>query len=218
MKSVLKQFVMSCLGRSSLAEEVAGEKGADYYDRTFLEDANWSGHYTGSVDYYIWTVIVDRVRRARPRSVLEIGCGSGQLAHAVYDSGVVDSYCGFDFAPARLAQARRNVPAYRFEVANAFDTDLYETVDYDLVITTEFLEHVEHDLAVIRRIRGGARILGLVPNFPYVSHVRHFKSADEVTERYGPFFKDFTVDAIPMKVPGSVSFLFEGIRAVDVVC
>ena len=211
MKSVLKQWVRSCLQRI-IPEERPGEKGPDYYDRTFLEDANWSGHYTASIDYYIWTVIVDRVRRARPRSVLEIGCGSGQLAHAVYDSGVVERYCAFDFAPARLTQARRNVPSYRFEVANAFETDLFDTVDYDLVITTEFLEHVEQDLAVLRRIREGTRVIAIVPNFPYVSHVRHFKSVEEVAERYGDFFKGFTVDAIPMKVPGSVAFLFEGLR------
>ena len=210
LRSQIKGWIKKQLGYPQ--PEAPGEKGPDFYDRTFLEDANWRGHYSQSVDYYIWTVIVDRVRRLKPRSVLEIGCGSGQLAHAIHDSGTVRSYVGFDFAQARLNQARINVPEYRFEVADAFKTDLYETVDYDLVICTEFLEHVEHDLAVIERIRRGSRIIGLVPNFPWVSHVRYFKSANEVAERYGPYFSDFNVGEIPMKVRGSVAFLFEGVR------
>jgi len=210
LRSQIKGWIKTQLGYPQ--PEPPGEKGPDFYDRTFFEDANWRGHYTQSVDYYIWTVIVDRVRRRKPRSILEIGCGSGQLAHAIYDSGIVRSYVGFDFAAARLNQARVNVPDYRFEVADAFQTDLYDTVDYDLVICTEFLEHVERDLTVIERIRRGSRIIGLVPNFAWVSHVRYFKSTDEVAERYGPYFSDFNVDEIPMKVRGSVAFVFEGVR------
>jgi 2-polyprenyl-3-methyl-5-hydroxy-6-metoxy-1,4-benzoquinol methylase len=212
MIAAVKRLVKWCLGRTDVPAEPAGEKAAEYYDRTFHEDANWSAHYTASVDYYIWTVIVDRVRRAGSRGVLEIGCGSGQLAHAIHDTGAVERYCGFDFSSARIEQARRNVPSFSFELANAFETDLYERATYDLVIVTEFLEHVEDDLTVIQRIRPDARVIGLVPNFPYVSHVRHFASVGEVAQRYGRFFRGFTVDAIPMKVPGSVAFLFDGIR------
>ena len=209
----LKRIAKWCLGRTDAPGQPVGEKGPEYYDRTFHEDPNWSAHYTASVDYYIWTVIVDRVRRAKARSVLEIGCGSGQLAHAIHDSGAVEQYCGFDFSLARVEQARRNVPAFTFEHANAFETDLYDRIKYDLVIVTEFLEHVEEDLAVLRRLPPGVRVIGLVPNFPYVSHVRHFAGPAEVAARYGPFFDAFTVDAIPMKSAGSISFLFEGIRA-----
>jgi len=46
---------------------------------------------------------------------------------------------------------------------------------------TEFLEHIEHDLDVIRFIRPRTYFVGTVPNFPYVSHVRHFQDCDEVT-------------------------------------
>ena len=39
-------------------------------------------HYTASPYYPLWTVIVDRLRRPRSRAVLEVACGSGQLAAA----------------------------------------------------------------------------------------------------------------------------------------
>jgi hypothetical protein len=57
-----------------------GEKGAEWYDASFERGRHWRRHYTESPYYFIWTVIADRVLRAGGRSILEIGCGSGQLA------------------------------------------------------------------------------------------------------------------------------------------
>ncbi len=77
---------------------------------------------------------------------------------------------------------------------------------------TEFLEHIEQDLEVIRFIRPGTYFVGTVPNFPYVSHVRHFQDCDEVTRRYAHFFTDFKVDAFRAKGHETMFFLLEGIK------
>jgi len=66
------------------------------------------------------------------------------------------------------------------------------------VITTEFLEHVDGDLEVIRQIYSGSRFLATVPNFPYVSHVRHFNDSGEVMRRYEGLFEDFSVTMTPV--------------------
>jgi len=100
----------------------------------------------------------------------------------------------------------------RFEVSDAYSTDLFETFDYDTVIATEFLEHVEDDLRVICSIRTGARFIATVPNFPYVSHVRHFGDATDVAARYSDKFTSFSVDAIPANDKGKTFFLIEGTR------
>lgn len=188
------------------------EQSPDFYQQAFEANEDQRKHYTASSYYPLWTVIVDRLRRAPAGAILEVGCGSGQLAWAISDARIASSYCGFDFTRARIEQARRNCPNARFEVADAYSTDLFETFAYDAVIATEFLEHVEGDLAVLRSIRTGARFIGTVPNFPYVSHLRHFRDCAEVEARYGGLFDSFSVSAIPANEKGKTFFLLEGIR------
>lgn len=188
-----------------------GQKDAAWYDASFEDRAHWKRHYSESDYYFLWTVISDRIcQRDAPR-VLEIGCGSGQLAELLHDRGV-GAYCGLDFSPKRIAHARTRCPGGRFELTDVFESDLLQTENYDVALATEFLEHVEADLAVIGRIRQGARFLGTVPNFPYTSHVRHFQNAAEVAERYGEFFTSFRVDTFLADSLGSRFFLLDGVR------
>jgi SAM-dependent methyltransferase len=202
--------IRSLLRPDALAE---GQQAAEFYDRVFEDNPLQRGHYTASPYYFLWTVIVDRLRNSLRRGVLEVGCGAGQLAHTLDDAGIVERYCGFDFSAARVEHARRNCPRFRFEVADALETDLYRTVDYDAVIATEFLEHVSADLQVIESIRPGTYFLGTVPNFPYVSHVRHFADRSEVARRYAHQFERFRVDEFSANDRGKRFFLLEGIRA-----
>lgn len=144
--------------------------------------------------------------------MLEVACGPGQLACALRDSGLLDSYQGFDFAEKRIAAAKLNCPQYKFHVADAFTTDLFESVSYDVLVATEFLEHVTDDLKVIERIRAGARFIGTVPNYPYVSHVRHFTDTGAVHERYGMYFDQLTIAPIVRDARSHVLYLMEGIK------
>ena len=165
--------------------------------------------------YMIWTVIIDRLRQSGARKVLEIGCGTGQLVSAIRDAEVIEDYFGFDFSSKGIEQARIACPQYYFEVADALKTDLIEKTQYDMVITTEFLEHVDGDLEVIRQIHAGSRFLATVPNFPYVSHVRHFNDSGEVMRRYEGLFDDFSVIMIPANEKSKIFFLVEGRRNSD---
>ena len=190
----------------------AGQKESDYYDRTFDEDDYWRTHYTKSQDYACWTVIVDRLRAWHVRRTLEIGCGSGQLAAAIRDAGILESYCGFDFSSHRVSYARSVSPELRFEIADAFKTDLYDTFDYDSAVSTEFLEHVEGDLAVLAKLRPGTKFIGIVPNMPWVSHVRYFKDCDEVAARYTLLLDNLDVVPVPLGDKGNINFIMQGIR------
>lgn len=188
--------------------------GKDYYDAAFSSAEHWRAHYTRSPYYFVWTVIVDRLGRVRPAVILEIGCGPGQLAAAIHDAGLPDRrYVGLDFSHVALEHARGACPAqFEFVEADAISTDLYETLDYDTVISTEFLEHVEQDIDVLGKLRRGTTVIATVPNFPYVSHVRHFSDPASVAERYGPLFDDFSVTPIPGVASGTTFFLIQGRR------
>lgn len=217
-RDVIKSSLPSAVAKQleiyrNAQREQAGEKSADWYDKAFEESDTYDKHYTESRYYPIWTVLIDRVRRRGSAKVLEMGCGTGQLAWALRDYGLLKDYCGFDFSPKRIEFARNQCTNLRFEIADAFQTDLFETTDYDMVITTEFLEHVEGDLEAIDRIKPGVHFLGTVPNYPWHSHVRHFEASEQVMERYSGRLVDFSVVPIIRRKDNKIIYVMEGRKA-----
>ena len=128
--SGLYRVVKQLSSGTSQASGRVEEKGPAFYEQSFEANPQRRKHYTESPYYPLWTVIVDRLRRAGTRAVLEVGCGSGQLAWAIDDAKMLARYCGFDFTGVMIEQARRNCPHLRFEVADAHTTRLFETFDY----------------------------------------------------------------------------------------
>lgn len=187
------------------------EKDSQWYDSVYESSEAYRCHYSQSRYYFLWCVIADRIRRSQKRRVLEIGCGSGQLAALLHDQGIVD-YVGFDFSPAAVQLARRAVPYGVFFVSDARTSELVTNGDYDWVVCTEVLEHIVDDLAVLQRIPTGKKCIATVPNFPYRSHVRHFSSGDEVADRYAALFEEFDVMTLRGQRENQLYFLFEGVR------
>lgn len=195
--------------KSSDHVEQSGERGAEWYDASFDACGDWSRHYTESEYYFLWSVIADRVQRTGARSILEIGCGTGQLACLIRDK-VGCKYIGFDFSQKRVEYAQKAYPGLSFVQQDAFQTDLFATCDYDTVICTEFLEHVEGDTVVLNKIRKGSRFYGTVPNFAFVSHVRHFDNQSAVRSRYASSFRDLRIDKFLADAKGKAFYLLDG--------
>lgn len=185
----------------------AREQPPAYYDEMLALSEDLAAHYTRSRYYPVWTVVADRLRRAGARSVLDLGCGPGQVAALLRDAGIAE-YVGVDFSPARVRQARRVCPSARFVCGDVLSC----TEHAEWVLCLEFLEHVERDLEVVGRLRPGTRLLATVPSFPAGGHVRWFGGADEVRERYGALLRDLRVDEIAAGPSGRKYFLLEGAR------
>lgn len=207
--------MLSALGLrpKSALPSVHGEATADWYDAAYRLIDEYTVPYWHSKYYAVWTVIADRVRRAGCRDVLDIGCGSGQLAACLYELGGISSYVGLDFSSEAVAIARRACPQGRFVVGDALTSPVFDETRYDVVVCTEMLEHVERDLDIVRRFAPGVRAIFTVPNFPFASHVRHFSDSAEVAARYAGFFDSF--DVLPIRGYAEephVYFLCEGKR------
>jgi hypothetical protein len=56
------------------------------------------------------------------------------------------------------------------------------------------------------------RFIATVPNFPFVSHVRHFVDCSEVAARYGRYFDDFSAVPLFGNEKGKTFFVLEGIK------
>jgi SAM-dependent methyltransferase len=195
----------SCSGASC-------EKSAAWYDQTSLAKEAYRVHYTGRSYYFLWCIIVDRIMQAGTPCVLEVGCGTGQLAVFLRDKGL-RRYCGFDFSEERINRAKSICPEFDFVQADAFETDLFESFDYEVVVCCEFLRHVERDLEIVERVRPGARFLGTQRNFPVPTRERNFAGCSQMQQRYQPLFSECRVDSFPADGEGRTYYLLDGIRS-----
>ena len=197
------------VGNSGLAPW--GEKSQSWYDGEYRKQASYRRHYTESGYYFVWTVIVDRLMRYGAKQIIDVGCGPGQFAGMLADKGI-SGYLGIDLSEEAIRLARRNCPSFKFVVADVFKCDLLEKETYDCLVSLECLEHVQEDLALLGRVRSGTHCFFTVPNFPYVSHVRHFQDEKDVKSRYGELFIDLEVTTILGNSSGTKYFLAEGTR------
>ena len=158
------------------------------YDRMFKEGGAggvFDMPYRTSAYYPMFNAAAKMLLAARPKSVLEVGCGTGQMAQLLMDRSEID-YQGFDFSPLAVEKAQRRTGApQRFSVADATVAQTYEGRRYDAIVCTEVLEHIEQDLETISHWKSGAFCVCSVPNYDSDTHVRYFRSEEEVRARYG---------------------------------
>jgi len=158
------------------------------YDEMF-KDGGYAGvfdlPYKRSPYYPLFRVIRGTLRRHKAQRVLEVGCGTGALSHMLFDSTRL-SYQGFDFSPVAVEKAKKRTGRNDvYFVGDATSSATYANLSYDAVVCTEVLEHIEDDLLAVSHWAPGTFCVCSVPNYDADTHVRHFRSADEVARRYG---------------------------------
>lgn len=157
-------------------------KGADYYNHVFSTTPKYLCHYNDSPYCPMWRKAVELIRAAHDPCILEIGCGTGQFAHMLWDNGI-RNYRGFDFSPVAIEMAQRRCPEVAFSVCDALEPDEYAG-PYSIAVAMEVLEHIEDDLGVLDHIRCGTDVIFSVPTFDCESHVRTFPYPRDVACRY----------------------------------
>jgi trans-aconitate methyltransferase len=196
------------LSRRLRPETVRGIRPSTWYNEIYASSAEYRGHYTESRYYPLWSVVADRVIRSGARRILDLGCGPGQFALLLSDRGITE-YCGLDFSEAAIQSARTRCPGFQFHTADVRQEGVLEQWEYDCCLALEFLEHVDQDTEILRRIKKGSRFYATVPNFPDPSHVRYFSSVREVESRYRKYFSVCGVDVHRANPRGALHFLIE---------
>lgn len=114
------------------------------------------------MQYHAWFL-----ERIEPESrVIDLGCGEGKMCSRLAEKA--SEVLGVDISERNIAVARERVqhPAVRFECADITRLPL-ETMDYDYIILSNVLEHIEDRISLLRAIQPlmqkGARLLLRVP-------------------------------------------------------
>jgi SAM-dependent methyltransferase len=173
---------------SPLSRQDLMKQAPETYDEMF-RDGGYQGVYDlpywNSAYYPLFKQVLAEVERRDVRSILEVGCGTGAFAHLVMSRTKLE-YHGFDFSRVAVSKAsRRTSRPDAFFVADATASASYSGHSYDCVVCTEVLEHIEADREVVSAWASEARCVCSVPNFDADTHVRLFRSEDEVGRRYG---------------------------------
>jgi len=157
------------------------------YDQIYAEGGAehiYEVPYRHSGYYPLFKQVARELKVRHVKALLEVGCGSGGLAHLLKDRGGV-RYRGFDFSAVAVDRARERLGQVDpFFVGDARNAESYAG-EFDTIVCTEVLEHIEADLEVVSRWRPGITCVCSVPNFDADNHVRFFRSEAEVVARYG---------------------------------
>lgn len=184
------------------------EASADYYDELYRSSEKYLAPAAGGIYEPVWSRILQVLDNASCRSVLDVGCGPGQFAEYLLEALPV-SYTGFDFSPEAIEKARAKKLKAAFHCDNALSTELYESVESDVIVCTEVLEHIDDDLGVLSRFPTNVFSVCSVPDYVSFGHLRVFSSEDEVINRYNSYFYKINIEKIKISEKKSI-FIFYG--------
>lgn len=159
-----REFAELATNENVLFIRTPQEKPKEYYDELFKKDTDMSRYE--EIQKEIGRIVGDK-------SVLDIGCGLGELQK------YVENYSGFDFSEEAI-----KVAGEKCWVGNAYDRKNY--IEKDFYIATEVFEHLD-DLKVIGNIPTGQEVIFSVPSFTDPSHIRTF-TEESMRERYKNYF------------------------------
>lgn len=156
---------------------------AAFYDTCYSRENDYSLPPEQSRYYNTWKHILDKYIKDTDR-ILEIGCGTGQLATMLLFRGC--PYVGIDFSEVAIHKARQSNPEAHLICGDIFENlSLIEKGNYNTIILLEFLEHIDNDLRVLNCIPPRKTAIIGVPKRGGYPHLRYFEDLEAAQKRYG---------------------------------
>jgi len=130
----------------------------------------------------IFDYIIEKLKSLGVKTILEIGCGSGDFLSLCRDNKIMG--CGFDFSPAAIAISKDRNKLDNVWIGDAREAKNYIDI-YDAYVSLQVLEHIVQDFDVIRNLKPNTPFIFSLPNWIGAdAHVRCFTSDAQISARY----------------------------------
>jgi len=160
------------------------QRPSEYYDDIYSREEykqKYLCNFSESPYFELWKKILPLI--PKEIAITDIGCGTGQFAHMILESGYKYLH-GFDFSRFAIDQAKKLYTPKLFSVGDATSGP----INGEFFVALEIFEHTK-DFKIIENIGLGKEIVFTVPDFDDASHVRYFRSITEVVDRYRNYIK-----------------------------
>jgi SAM-dependent methyltransferase len=148
--------------------EDSAMSGRDRFDAIYREDgeaeARWLAY--GAVSKVVSLQVVLAQARIRPRSLLELGCGTGAVICECQRRGVAAELTAMDYSEAAIAYLAAHSRGIRCVRADITAPGVDLGGPYDVVVLSHVLEHLEEPLAFLRSLITNVRFRYLVAEVP----------------------------------------------------
>jgi len=143
---------------------------------------NWNDYYRGKhldsletqgVKYYVLSILNEEVFSGKAKTIFELGCGASQILLLAAKKGLEVS--GIDFNKESIDSLFVYLQNKRTKVGKLICQDIYKydctplSNQYDIVISSGFIEHFSNPTEVIRKwqiiLKPGGKMICMIPNF-----------------------------------------------------
>lgn len=131
--------------------------------------------------------ILSLLEPLHPASIVDLGCGNGALLEEIAARFPQARLAGIDLSPAQLQRNAERMPAIDWRCADLQQPAALSSPQFDVVVASEIIEHLDDPLAMLRHAHalasgGGTLIVttqsgrvGVTERL--VGHQRHFTAA-----------------------------------------
>ncbi len=158
---------------------------------------------------YFYSAVAEFIGPVGGATVLDAGCGTGELLVAVQRLNPQAKLCGLELAPSRVESARQRLgPGADIRLGSLNAPLPFAPESADLILVTEVLEHLKEPVAALRHLRrwlrpGGAFIITVpnssawLPFSPLAARLApHFKSARGFLPHEHPLRTEQPIDTV----------------------